>query len=252
MAVFTRILRLMSPSEAVTRMINLYGPYNGPYGVGAPIPLYAMSAQRYMHEYGVSAEAVAEVPVALRNNAAKNPDALYRDPITVDEVLARSPDGIVISPGPKTPRDAGLSKDIIAAFRRLGVQRVAPCHCTGDRARRIADQLPDWGEDLWDALQPERAEHAEQGIVVVPGVASFGDRLAALVWLAEADAQRPVFGCQLYHAEQGPEEVAVRARSRWQRRAATGGEAVSLRIYDVGGRLVDELFRLIEEETGEE
>jgi 7,8-dihydropterin-6-yl-methyl-4-(beta-D-ribofuranosyl)aminobenzene 5'-phosphate synthase len=28
-------------------------------------------------------------------------------------------------------------EDIIAKFRRLGVQRVAPCHCTGDRARRM-------------------------------------------------------------------------------------------------------------------
>jgi 7,8-dihydropterin-6-yl-methyl-4-(beta-D-ribofuranosyl)aminobenzene 5'-phosphate synthase len=26
---------------------------------------------------------------------------------------------------------------IIAAFRQLGVQRIAPCHCTGDRARRM-------------------------------------------------------------------------------------------------------------------
>jgi len=74
--------------DSVTHMINLYGPYNGPYGVGAPIPIYAMSAQRYMHEYGVSAEAIAEVPVALRDNASKNPDALYRKPITRDEVLA--------------------------------------------------------------------------------------------------------------------------------------------------------------------
>jgi 7,8-dihydropterin-6-yl-methyl-4-(beta-D-ribofuranosyl)aminobenzene 5'-phosphate synthase len=31
----------------------------------------------------------------------------------------------------------GQIKDIIAEFRRLGVQRVAPCHCTGDRARRM-------------------------------------------------------------------------------------------------------------------
>jgi 7,8-dihydropterin-6-yl-methyl-4-(beta-D-ribofuranosyl)aminobenzene 5'-phosphate synthase len=28
-------------------------------------------------------------------------------------------------------------KEIIADFRDLGVQRVAPCHCTGDRARRL-------------------------------------------------------------------------------------------------------------------
>jgi len=31
----------------------------------------------------------------------------------------------------------GQIEDIISAFRRLGVQRVAPCHCTGDRARRM-------------------------------------------------------------------------------------------------------------------
>ncbi len=57
---------------------------------------------------------------------------------------------------------------------------------------------------------------------------SFGDRLAALVWLAEADEQGPLFGCQIYHSERGPEEVAVRARSRWQRQAADGGKAASL------------------------
>ena len=28
-------------------------------------------------------------------------------------------------------------KDIIAEFRRLGVRRVAPCHCTGEQARRM-------------------------------------------------------------------------------------------------------------------
>jgi 7,8-dihydropterin-6-yl-methyl-4-(beta-D-ribofuranosyl)aminobenzene 5'-phosphate synthase len=31
----------------------------------------------------------------------------------------------------------GQIKSIIADFRRLGVQQVAPCHCTGDRARQI-------------------------------------------------------------------------------------------------------------------
>jgi len=74
--------------DSVTRLVNLYGPYDGPYGVGAPIPLYAMSVQRYMHEYGVTAEAIADVPVVLRDNASRNPDALYRDPISRDEVLA--------------------------------------------------------------------------------------------------------------------------------------------------------------------
>ena len=28
-------------------------------------------------------------------------------------------------------------EEIVAEFRRLGVQQVAPCHCTGDRAREV-------------------------------------------------------------------------------------------------------------------
>src|SRR5262245_25041827 len=35
--------------SAIIRLIGLYGPCDGPYGIGAPIPYYAMSAQRYMH-----------------------------------------------------------------------------------------------------------------------------------------------------------------------------------------------------------
>ncbi len=37
------------------------------------------------------------------------------DEITVPEVLAMSPRGIVISPGPKTPREAGVTMDVIRA-----------------------------------------------------------------------------------------------------------------------------------------
>jgi anthranilate synthase component II len=39
------------------------------------------------------------------------------DAIEVDELAALEPDAIVISPGPKAPKDAGISKEII---RRLG------------------------------------------------------------------------------------------------------------------------------------
>ena len=74
--------------SSVTSMINIYGSYCGPYGVGAPIPFYALSAQRYMYEYGVSAEEIAEVPVRLRGNAVNNPKAMYSKPINRKDVLA--------------------------------------------------------------------------------------------------------------------------------------------------------------------
>jgi len=64
----------------------LYGVYDAPYGVGAPIPYYAMSAQRYMYEFNVPYEKIANVAVVLRKHAERNPLAEYRTPITVEDV----------------------------------------------------------------------------------------------------------------------------------------------------------------------
>jgi len=67
---------------------SMQGPYLAPYGVIAALPCYALCAQRYMHEHGVSPEAIAELPVRLRANAARNPRAELSEPITVEDVLA--------------------------------------------------------------------------------------------------------------------------------------------------------------------
>jgi acetyl-CoA C-acetyltransferase len=58
-------------------------PY-GPTIVGA----YGMVAQRHMHEYGTTGEQLAEIAVTIRRHASRNPNAKYRDPITVEDVLA--------------------------------------------------------------------------------------------------------------------------------------------------------------------
>ncbi|MGH9231085.1 MAG: thiolase C-terminal domain-containing protein, partial [Acidimicrobiales bacterium] len=49
---------------------------------------YAMAAQRHMHEYGTTPEQLAEIAVGVREHATLNPDALYRDLITVDDVVS--------------------------------------------------------------------------------------------------------------------------------------------------------------------
>ena len=49
---------------------------------------YALAAMRHMHEYGTTSEQLAEIAVTMRRHAAANPQAQYRDPITVDDVLA--------------------------------------------------------------------------------------------------------------------------------------------------------------------
>jgi acetyl-CoA C-acetyltransferase len=56
----------------------------GPTVVGS----YAMVAQRHMHEFGTTSEQLAEIAVTIRRHAGLNPAAKFRDPITVDDVLA--------------------------------------------------------------------------------------------------------------------------------------------------------------------
>ncbi|MER7398593.1 acetyl-CoA acetyltransferase [Streptomyces sp. NPDC000151] len=58
-----------------------------PYG-HTLIAKYAMAARRHMHQYGTTPAQLAEVAVQARANAAANPDAMYRDPITTDDVLS--------------------------------------------------------------------------------------------------------------------------------------------------------------------
>jgi acetyl-CoA acetyltransferase len=48
---------------------------------------HAMAATRHMHEFGTTSEQLAEIAVQIRSNASRNPLAMYRDPITVEEVV---------------------------------------------------------------------------------------------------------------------------------------------------------------------
>jgi acetyl-CoA acetyltransferase len=57
--------------------------------LGLTMPaLYAMRAQRYMHDFGVSPKDVAAVSVKNRRNGALNPDAQMRKEVSVEEVLS--------------------------------------------------------------------------------------------------------------------------------------------------------------------
>ncbi len=64
-----------------------HGQFDLPYGLNNPNSHFALVAQRYMHEFGVPAEALAKVAVDQRTNAVANPMAIFRQPITVEDVL---------------------------------------------------------------------------------------------------------------------------------------------------------------------
>jgi acetyl-CoA acetyltransferase len=57
------------------------------YGLPGPLGHYAMIAARHMHQFGTTSEQLAEIAVAARSWAARNPKAWSRDPITVEDVV---------------------------------------------------------------------------------------------------------------------------------------------------------------------
>ncbi len=58
-----------------------------PYGMQSPVGAYALAASRHMHQFGTTAEQLAQIAVSTREWAALNPVAYARDPLTVDDVL---------------------------------------------------------------------------------------------------------------------------------------------------------------------
>ncbi|MHB8464077.1 MAG: acetyl-CoA acetyltransferase [Acidimicrobiales bacterium] len=60
--------------------------YEAPYG-GSLVGNYAMAARRHMHDFGTTSEQLAHIAVGVREFAGLNPDAMYRDPISVDDVI---------------------------------------------------------------------------------------------------------------------------------------------------------------------
>lgn len=51
------------------------------------IAKYAVAARRHMHEYGTTSEQLAEIRVAASQHAQYNENALYQDPVTIEDVI---------------------------------------------------------------------------------------------------------------------------------------------------------------------
>jgi acetyl-CoA acetyltransferase len=88
-----------------------YKPMNPPSS-------YAMAAARHMHEYGTTRKQLAEVAVAARQWAQRNPEAFMRDDLSLDDVLASR----MVS-DPLTVRDCCLVTDGAAAVVMVRADR---------------------------------------------------------------------------------------------------------------------------------
>jgi acetyl-CoA acetyltransferase len=142
-------------------------------------PGYAAWASRYLHEYGVDRDAFARIAINSRSNAAANPLAAMRDPMTFDDYYAarmvREPLGLFDMDVPVDGADAFV---ITTAERARDLpHRPVLVHAmaTGLTARNAEDQI--------DGLH-----HHGQHVVV--------DRLRrrSEVWLPDIDVYYPYDG----------------------------------------------------------
>jgi acetyl-CoA acetyltransferase len=84
------LLSHRSRDDAVKSMAeggSAHPQFEVPYGPLVP-SLYALIAQRHMHEYGTTPEQLAEVAVTIRYHASLNPNAHKTEILTVDDVLS--------------------------------------------------------------------------------------------------------------------------------------------------------------------
>ena len=59
--------------------------FHSPYGVLTPAHTFGLFARRYMHKYGATSRDFGWVAVTLRFHASRNPRALRRQPITIED-----------------------------------------------------------------------------------------------------------------------------------------------------------------------
>ncbi|MET4066655.1 acetyl-CoA acetyltransferase [Bradyrhizobium sp. S3.2.6] len=62
-----------------------------PYGAGGANASFALIARNYMRTFGVTREDVGRIAVAQRTNALRNPYALMKTPLTLEQYLAARP-----------------------------------------------------------------------------------------------------------------------------------------------------------------
>jgi len=121
-------------------------PYEVPYAPRYPVSAYALAASRHMHKFGTTREQLAEVAVAARAWARRNPEAFERGPLEIPDVLASR----MVS-DPLTVRDCCLVTDgaaalVLVAADRAGAARYPPVYVLGaatEHWHRQISAMPD-------------------------------------------------------------------------------------------------------------
>jgi acetyl-CoA acetyltransferase len=141
--------------------------FEQPYGALYPATMYALAAQRHLHEFGTTEEDLARIAVAARAWALHNPKAYRHDagPLTVDDVLASAP-----LSSPLKTLDCCLVTDgggavVVTSLDRARDLRPDPVLLLGHGERTTHDsmsQMPDL--TLTGAVASGRTAFAQAGL----------------------------------------------------------------------------------------
>ena len=87
--------------ESTFARLGLRGPFGArvsdwmqwrlPFGATSAAQWIGMNANQYLHRYGATRELLGCIALSARANAARNPAAIYRDPMTMDDYLSARP-----------------------------------------------------------------------------------------------------------------------------------------------------------------
>lgn len=79
-----------TPPSGTTPAPRVSGPQSWltPYGAMSPANWLAINASQYFHRYGATRELLGRIALNGRANAARNPAAIYREPMSMDDYLS--------------------------------------------------------------------------------------------------------------------------------------------------------------------
>ena len=82
---------LTRPGLATGARAGGWQQWRSPFGAISAANWIGMNANQYLHRYGASRELLGTIAVNGRTNAGRNPMAIYREPMTMDDYFAARP-----------------------------------------------------------------------------------------------------------------------------------------------------------------
>ena len=141
-----------------------------PFGATSAAHTLAQNAQRHFHRYGTTRETLGWIALNQRANAALNPTAIYRDPMTMDDYLNAR---MITTPFGLYDCDVPCDGAIAVIVSAVDVAKRHAKHARAVRGGRHADHRtdrlgPDHADPRAAGARPVRA-HVDANVVAAQG-----------------------------------------------------------------------------------